>query len=351
MMGIRIEALDNSLFCGQLSKILDAGVGYLNAFKILHGQIENRPLKAAAEAVISSLEAGDGITEAMENSGYFDPCLIACVKKADEKNRLSDCLNDFMLIYKNEDRRRRLIGRGVYFPLFITALVVLFVFVMMAVLYPRFIGMFDGIDVEMPPLTVWMYEVSRFLENNMIVILLSFFALMVILNIYRNSGTGRLRLSKYLFTNSPFRKIQKRVVYSSFSENMAELLKYDYKRAEALRILADLYKRDYYFAAILESAADECEESNLLLSTALEESGFFSEMYLELVSLGEEMGNLIECLNNNHELNLEEAERLALKKMNTREPVVFFVTAFVLITVIISLVQPLLRLFEAVSRI
>ncbi|MCR4739019.1 MAG: type II secretion system F family protein [Lachnospiraceae bacterium] len=349
-MGSKIEASDTALFCGQFAGTLKAGVGYLNALKILHGQLENRSLKAAAETVIDSIEEGENISDALILSGAFDECFTACVKKADERNRLSECLREFETIYKNEDRRNRLLNRGIRYPMMMTVFVPVFVFLLMAVIYPHFIAMFSGIDIEIPVFTRRIFMICGFLSDNMLIILLIFTALLAVLIIIGCSGFGGKRLSGGLFKNTVYGKIRKKILYSRFSEYMAQLLKYDHTRSEALRILSGVFKNDLFFSTLLERAAGECDD-NVLLSKALEDSGFFSDVYLELVSLGEEMGNLSECLDNEHRLNLDEAQRLAERNLNIKEPLMFFIMAAVLITVILSMIQPLISMFDAVSSI
>ncbi|MCR5108203.1 MAG: type II secretion system F family protein [Lachnospiraceae bacterium] len=345
-----IEALDLALFCSQLAKIMKAGVGSLNALKIVEGQIDNITLKNAVSDAISKFEEGEMLSDALSHTGVFDPCFVRCIKTADENNELIKCLDEFRVIYENDDKRNALMGKAVYFPIFIATVSVLFVLVTFIVMYPHFMGMFEGIDVEMPAFTKGVYAVSVFLGEYYMIILLVVMALFLVALIYKNSPAGRLRISGYILKKAPFNKVKRRIIYSRFSELLAELLIYDVDKAEALKTLAAEFSKEFYFSDLIDRASGRCSD-NELLSSALQETGFFSDMFIEMISLGEEMGNLKNTLLDNHSLFLESAGRLAARKQSFFEPMIIFAVAIILFILVISIAAPLVSLFDAVGRI
>ncbi|MCR4924113.1 MAG: type II secretion system F family protein [Lachnospiraceae bacterium] len=349
-MNNRIPPLDHSLFISQLSNVLKAGVDFLNALKIIEGQIDNRHLKNGVSDVIFGIEEGEDLANALSISGVFSPCFIACMEKADEKNNLVECLDDFKRIYENEDKRRSILDRIIVFPFVTGALAVAFLMVIMGFLFPHFMAMFEGLDIEMPAFTLWISRISLFFRDYFLVILLVILLIRILGLIFKNIPVGRLALSRYLLKKAPSNHIKRRIIYSKFSELLSELLKYDIERQDALKLISQEFEKDYYFGDILETAGKKCAEG-MMLSKALGESGFFSDMYLELISLGEETGNLKESLKDNHVLFLESANSASVRRSHVLEPLIIFTVAIVIMIFILAFMLPMIDLYDAVSRI
>ena len=346
----RMDPKDLALLCKRLSRILKGNLSILNALEITGGQTGGRRLKKVTDRITAEMKRGESFAEGAYISGAFDPCFVRCAKEAEENNRLTECLEGFELYYREEDKRERVLRGSVYLPVAISlGFAVLLVFMIMFV-YPHFIAMFGEVNLEMPGLTEGVLFISRMLLEYWEIFLLIALGFVMVFQIFNNSSFGRRRMSRLVMESVTFGNIKRLILYSRFARLFAMLKSQNIPDREALNTIADSFEGDIYFSENLYRAAENCREGKRI-SAVLSETGMFPRDFTEMMALGEELGDINGYLEDNAVIYLEEAERIAEKRLAVWEPLLILIVAAVLIVVTVSLTAPMITLFDEVSRI
>ncbi|MCR4654942.1 MAG: type II secretion system F family protein [Lachnospiraceae bacterium] len=345
----KIDARDSALLCRRLSRIMRGNLSALNALQITLGQLQNKNLKRTVAKLISEMKRGESFAEAAYISGSFDPCFIRCVKEAEEKNSLPECLEEFDAFYKEEHHREQIVNGSVWLPLIISLSIVFVLILMIMFVYPHFMAMFRGVDIELPKLTAAVLSVAEALRNYWEIFILSILVLVILLHLFNNSSFGRRFVSRLVMDGGAFGNIRRLALYSKCAKLLVLLKNENIPDAEALGILADSFEKDLFFSEILYKASETCTEGRRL-SEVLRE-GAFPESFIELLALGEELGDVKGYLNDSAVFFMEEAERKAERRLGIWEPLIIIFTALILIIVIAALSSPIVSLFDSVSSI
>ncbi len=346
----RMDPNDLALLCRRLSRILRGNLSILNALEITGEQIGGRRLKKVTDRITAEMKRGESFSEGAYISGAFDPCFIRCTKEAEENNRLRECLESFELFYREEDQRERVLKGSVYMPVMISlGFAILLIFIIMFI-YPHFMAMFGDVNVEIPKLTAGVLFISQMMREYWQVILLVVAGLIMLVQIFNNSSFGRRRISGLIMESGIFGNIRRLILFSRFARLLGMLRKENIPDRDALNILADSFQGDIYFSENLYRAAENCEEGKRI-SLVLKETDLFPQDFIEMLALGEELGDVNGYLEDNALVCLQEAERAAEKRLRIWEPLLVLIVAVVLMIVTLSLTAPMITLFDEVSRI
>ncbi len=346
----RMDPKDLALLCKRLSRILKGNLSILNALEITGGQTGDRRLKRVTDRITSEMKRGESFAEGVYISGAFDPCFVRCVKEAEENNRLTECLESFELFYREEDKRERVLRGSVYLPVVISmGFALLLIFIIMFV-YPHFMAMFGEVNLEISGLTAGVLFVSNLLGEYWEIFLLVAVGIIMVVQILNNSSFGRRRMSRLVMESGSFGNIKRLILFSRFARLFGMLRGENIPDREALNTLADSFEGDIYFSENLYKAAENFEEG-ARTSAVLRETGLFPADFIEMLALGEELGDINGFLEDNALICLEEAERAAEKRLGIWEPLLILLVSAVLIIITVSLTAPMITLFDEVSRI
>ncbi|HAV00708.1 MAG TPA: hypothetical protein DCW47_05895 [Lachnospiraceae bacterium] len=346
----RMDPKDLALLCKRLSRILKGNLSILNALEITGGQTADRRMKRVTDRITAEMKRGESFAEGVYISGAFDPCFVRCVKEAEENNRLTECLESFEQFYREEDKRERVLRGSVYLPVMISVgFALLLIFIIMFV-YPHFMAMFGEANLEIPKLASGVLFISKLLGEYWEIFLLIAVGLIMVIQIINNSSLGQRRMSRLVMESGSFGNIKRLILFSRFARLFAMLRRQNIPDREALNTLADSFEANIYFSENLYRAAENCAEG-VRTSSVLRETGIFPADFIEMLALGEELGDINGYLEDNALICLEEAERAAEKRLGLWEPLLILTVAIVLIIITVSLTAPMTTLFDEVSRI
>ena len=120
--------------------------------------------------------------------------------------------------------------------------------------------------------------------------------------------------------------------------------------AQALAALAETFSKDIYFSELLYRASEQIKEKDRL-SDILKETGLFPESFIDMLSLGEELGDSEGYLSAVASDYLLEAERIADKRIGVWEPMLLFILIALLLAIIVSLALPTTALYESIGQV
>ena len=188
-------------FTRQLSTLQDAGLPLLRSVQILESQQRPGKLKSILGDVAEDVESGSSLSDSMAKHPKAFDRLYSKMVAAGEVGGVLDIilqrLADFM--EKGERLRRRIKGALIY-PAVVISIAVLIVTGIMYFVIPKFQEIFNDFDVELPGLTVWLVNASKWVAGGSsedqavpgaVWILLSPFLIFGLYKLIRVTGPGK----------------------------------------------------------------------------------------------------------------------------------------------------------------
>lgn len=344
----RITGRDISEFCFQLSQLLRAGVGTVNALKMISDQTEGRKMSNVVTYLVEQVMNGAQLFEAMQTSEIFSQHLVAAVEAGEQEGCLIDNLELMGRYYDRTDYRNDAIKKSIIYPGFIMLVILMVIAGVLMFVVPGFMGMISGLDIQLSWATRATVAMSNYLTDKLWLLILIAAIVVLIVNWFSRKRTGRLFFSR-VRVNYP--GMFRRKLYedmSAFTGLMATLLYSGCPLAKSLELAGNSFMEHVLMRRAILRAKDYVAGGGAL-SKQMETEGFFPKMFINMVAVGEESGKLKEMFANAAEYYDSKADNSIRRTALVFEPLAVVVLSILLGFIVISLLQPLLALYEAVG--
>jgi len=168
---VNLRAL--AIFSRQFATLIASGMPMLRSLYTLEQQTEDDMLREAIVGVRENVEAGSSIAQAMEaQPGVFDPLYRSVVKAGEGSGRLEEALDRVATQLERLDALRRQVRSAMMYPALVFTLATIVMIVVVGVIVPVFVGIFDDIaadnptvDTSLPLMTQIVVGVSDFVTH------------------------------------------------------------------------------------------------------------------------------------------------------------------------------------------
>jgi len=192
---------------------------------------------------------------------------------------------------------------------------------------PTFTSIFDSYGAELPAITKSLIAVSNFFMKYWMVLLGIGIAIFIFYKVYGNTEEGRIKFAQWQLKLPVLGEIAELNSASQFANSMATMLGAGLPMTKSISITAKTID-NYYISQEVGKYAGKLEEGHSL-GTSMRESGVLPDILIDMVSVGEETGEMESTLNtiaNYYDVELETAIASAIAKL---EPALLvFLAAF-----------------------
>lgn len=337
---------DLNFFLTQLSTYVKAGLPLIDSLKILAKQAKNKNTRTLYNKIVFELTAGVTLSEAFAKQGnVFPKLLINMVKTSELTGNLTGVLDDMSNYYKTSDENRKQIISAMTYPavIFIVAMVVL-VYIMLYVV-PQFVDMYAEMGSKLPFITEIIMNISSFLSTNIIFVLLTFMALIIIFVImYKNINSFKYAV-QWILMHIPVVKniiIYKEVIM--FTKTFASLINYDVFITDSMEILGKVTDNEIYKLLIRDSVINLSNGNGI--SKAFENQWAFPEIAYEMLVTGERTGKLGQMMEKVSEYYSNEQKNLVTQLKSLIEPVMIVFLACIVGVILLAVIVPMFQMYS-----
>jgi len=286
-----ISADDLTLFCRQLATLLGAGVTILKSLDIISKQVVSKKLYFVVLDLQKNMESGLSFHEAMaKHPKVFTDLWVNLVESGEASGNLAVVLSRLATyLERDAEFRGKIISALIYPGILLTAGLAA-LFLMAVKIVPTFAEIFKGFNITLPALTQVLLKVSDFLRFNMITIILGIAGIVFAFRKYVKTKTGRRNFENFKFKIPVFGEFFVALNVERFSSEMSTLLESGVPILYSLEI-SERSVGNLIMADIIRKVKEDVREGKSLREP-LEKSTFFDPMFVQMVSIGEEIGEL-----------------------------------------------------------
>ena len=346
----RPSARDLSVFCRQFVSMLRAGVTIMDALKMLSEATENSSLRTAIQQIRISTEKGEPLSTAFgEHPDVFPELMEKMVAAGEASGSLDVAIERMANQYERNSKTQAMIKKAMVYPIVVVIVAFAVVVVMLTVVIPNYVNMFDDLGTELPKITVMVQSLSNFVINYWFIIFPAIAAVVIMVIVFSKTEKG-----KYFFGNIALKfPMTKGLVTKSASAQMARtmstLMAAGIPLVEATGIVAEIMG-NLYLRDAMSAAQDEITIGQPL-SRPLEECGLFPPMVYFMTRIGEETGNSEEMLDKLADYYEEEVEMAVASFMAALEPAIIIVLAAIVIVLLGACMAPMLTMYDALNSL
>ncbi|EGC28089.1 type II secretion system F family protein [Streptococcus sanguinis] len=344
----KIKLKDISLFCKQMSVMLESGIPLNNAVDILEQQATSKNLKSSLKIVSKSLKEGSQLSKAMiDQEGMFPDLLIRMVQAGEKTGKLDEVLEKMSEHYNKELKTSRQIRGAMIYPAVLAFLAVAAVLALLYVVIPSFSGIFEQSGMAMPLPTRIVLAASNFVRSYWY-ILFGVTGILVFLFLrYRSTEVGRYQLDRLKLWLPVIKGPMQKIVTARFASTLAILTSAGIPLVEAIESAAATTNN----AVVIEKMkiANEGLQKGERLTGMITATGLFPPMMLSMVKIGEESGSLESMLVKTSDYYEEELETAIKQLLSLLEPAMIIVMGVIIGGIVASVMLPMFELAHAVD--
>ena len=336
----RIKSADLAALCWQLATMLDGGIPITTAFDTIAEDIENPRLQQVLQQFSEKVKKGQSFSESVaEFPKVFNRLSCAIILAGETSGNLAEAMNKLADYFDSRDKLAKKVKGAMAYPIFVFAFIVLIVVFIMTFIIPRFRTIFDQLGGELPALTrgfMRFYDILRYNLHFIIgfVLLLIVFAVLV-----SKTKKGHYLFSRIILVAPLFGKVVNQAFVATFCRTMSTLLAAGVSVLDALDILTGMTGNDIIKSAVMETRKNIVDGSNISLSMAT--AGFFPNMVVKMMQVGEESGSLpivLEKTSNHYERKVDST---ITTMMGLLEPIMIVTVGAIVLAVVLALYMPI----------
>jgi type IV pilus assembly protein PilC len=341
----RVKIGDFLVFNQEMIALLKAGLPVIRAFELLLERQRNPTLRRVLGEVRDRINSGASLSEAFAEQGDLFPRLYATTLKAGEKSgEIEAVLRRYLKYQRTILALARKVVSTLVYPAILMAVSLVLIALLMVVVIPRFKEFFSDFGAELPLLTVVVVDTATFLRRNIVWIGGGIVMAGLLLSRWLRTPAGQLQRDA-LALRLPFvGGIFQRFATSQFTRSLATLLAGGTPLVPALENAADAIA-NRSVAARLRDVIPKVREGGELWR-ALEDTGVFSDLTIEMVKVGEMSGALEEMLGSVSDFYDDEIEASLARVITFVEPAILIIMGLVIVAILGSVYLPIFSIMS-----
>lgn len=344
-------------FTRQLSTLQDAGLPLLRSLQILESQQKPGLLKNTLMDVCEEVEGGSSLSEAMAKSPKAFNRLYTKMVAAGEVGGVLDIilqrLAEFM--EKSQRLKRKIKGAMVY-PIVVVTIAVIILSAIMVFIIPKFEAIFLDFGVELPWLTRWLINTSRWFVGKMTgqtipgwPFVLGFPILAwACWKLIRMAGPGRAATDWTIVHIPVFGNLVRKTTVARFTRTLGTLISAGVPILEAVKITKETCG-NYVYEQALEKVHDSIREGEGFAGP-LRESKTCDAIVVNMIDVGEETGELDAMLLKIADNYDEEVDVAVASLVSLLEPLMVVMLGGIVGTIVVALFLPLVAMIESLQH-
>jgi hypothetical protein len=336
-----------SLFLKQLSLLLSSGIGLDKSLYIIEKQNLDNKLTKALASINKDLDSGYSIYEAFyNNKKSFDPLIIAFIKSGDESGKMAEILDELSFYIEEDSKNKTAFKQALIYPIILLLVCIAIVGLLVNFVLPTFQEVFDSSGQSLPKATIILINIANFFKDYGLVFMIFIVVIVISIFILRKDEVIRFKLDKFNFLKLPFSSFRRLKLEYQFTSLLYILRRGDINIVSSLYIIKDSFTNTYIKMIIDELIIDLKNGYNL--SSSLANKNIFFPLFLSMIKIGEDSGNLIESLKKSSEYYANDYIYKLRRMSQVAEPAIIIFMSLIVAFVVFSVAIPI---FDSVNNI
>jgi len=334
-------------FTQQLANLLNSGMPLTVALNSMtHLESRGIPTEVSRD-LKQEVSEGRSLSDAMARQPrIFSDLYVNMVRAGEQSGSLVEVLRRMANHFQQFAEVQAKFTSALIYPAMVCCVGTCIIVFFMTFVMPKFIIIFGDFTVQLPLPTRMLIGFSRFLQGYWWLLGLLVLMAVIFFKRFQASEAGARKLDEWKMKAPVFGKVIKLNLFGQFARTLGTLLQNGVPVLTSLKITEQVMSNLLIKEAIAQTR--DAVTDGKTLAQPLAHSKLFPQLMVDLVSIGEESGDVPGALNNLAD-TYEGELQIALRVMtNLIEPVLIIIMAIVVGFLLISILLPLFRLVSQI---
>ncbi len=291
----RVSPLDVAMATRQLATLTRAAIPLVEALSALIDQTEQADLKTTLTTVRERVNEGSSFADALrEHPRFFSDLYVNMVHAGEQAGTLEQVLERLADFTEQQVKLRNKIMAAMAYPAFMVVVGSFMVWIMLVVVVPKVMHIFESFDQVLPWYTRLLIVISSFLQGYWWLILLLVVLATWGFTAWKRRPKGRAKWDSFKLRVPIFGNLARMVAISRFARTLSTLLASGVAIMKALEITKHVLG-NVELQKVVEEARISIQEGESI-AEPLQRSGKFDPIVTHMIAIGEKGGQLEEML-------------------------------------------------------
>lgn len=338
---------EKMIFARHLAVMIGAGLALTRALEVLAQQTKSTAFAKAIRDVNESVRKGVSLADSMaRHPKSFSELFVNMIRVGETSGGLENILKILAHQMEKEYELKSKIRSAMIYPSVIVVVILGIGILMMVVVVPNLMQVFEEVHAQLPASTRLIIAISNFINQNLIIFLLSVVTLIVATRFALRTSRGRLIFDALILRLPIFGQVSRKVNSAQLARTLGSLIEGGIPIVQGLQIVSGTMSNRLFFNSLQTTslAVQRGEKLSQKLRT-------FPHLYLPMVSqmveVGEETGTLGEILLKLADFYEEEVNDLTKNMASIIEPVLMVGIGLAVGFFAIAMLQPMYSMMDS----
>jgi general secretion pathway protein F len=343
-----ISGLDLALLTRQLATLVKAGLPLDEALLAVSEHTEKPRLKSIVLGVRAKVVEGHPLATGLDEFPHAFPMVYrATVMAGEQAGQLDSVLERLADYTESRHGLRQKVVQAMVYPILLTVIALGIITVMLVVVVPKIVTVFETTGQELPVMTRVLIAISNFVQNWwFLLIAATVIGIFAIVRLLAQEHIRR-RVHGWLLRTPLVGRVTRGLNTARFTRTLSILTASGVPALEALRISASVIANLPMRAAV-EEAAIRVREGGAI-GRSLAQSKLFPPITIHLISSGEASGELDTMLERAANHQESEMDGLLAMMLSVLEPLLIVIMGVVVLAIVMAILLPIFQINQLVG--
>ncbi len=336
-------------FTQQLANLLNSGMPLTVALNSMT-HLESKGIAAdVSKELKQDVMEGRSLSDSMaKQPRIFSDLYVNMVRAGESSGALVEVLRRMADHFERFAQVQAKFTSALVYPAFVSVVGICIVFFFMSYMLPKFMSIFQGMNVQLPMMTQILVNISHLFAGYWWLMLGVVLAAIIIFKRFQASAEGQRKIDHWKMNAPVFGKVIRLNLFGQFARTLSTLLENGVPVLTALKITEQIMPNAMVKEAISKTREEVTDGKTI--AQPLARSKIFPQLMVDLVKIGEETGDVPGALKNVAD-TYENELAIALRVVtNMIEPVMIIVMALGVGFLLLSVLSAMFAITANIAR-
>ncbi|HXV06619.1 MAG TPA: type II secretion system F family protein [Burkholderiales bacterium] len=346
--GGKVTEKDLALFTRQLATMMKAGVPLLQSFDIVSKGASNPAVARLLVDIKTEVETGSALAAAFRKHPLYFDALYCNLVAAGEQAGILETLLERLAVYKEKILAiKSKIKSALFYPIAIVVVAFVITAVIMIFVIPAFKEVFTNFGADLPAPTLMVMAISDwFVANWYIIFPVVIGSVIGFLEAWKRVLPVQIFMDRLMLKLPVFGDLVLKSTIARWTRTLATMFAAGVPLVEALDSVGGASGNHVYLTATKKIQQEVSTGTSLTM--AMQNSGVFPNMVLQMCSIGEETGALDSMLSKVADFYEAEVDDAVEALSSLMEPMIMVVLGTLIGGMVIAMYLPIFKMGQAV---
>ena len=346
--GGKVQPQDIAVFSRQLATMMSAGIPMVQAFEIIGNGHEKPSMQRLVLDIKSNIEGGSTLHESLaKHPLYFDDLFVNLVEAGEHAGALETLLDKIATYKEKTEALKKKIKKALMYPAAVLAVAIIVSTVLLIFVIPQFESLFKGFGADLPAFTQMVVNMSKFMQHQgWMLLIVAGGSIYAFLYFHKRSRNMRRTIDRMMLKFPIIGPILVKSAIARFARTLSTMFAAGVPLVEAMQSVAGATGNIVYEEGTLRMK-DEVATGQRL-QRAMENTGLFPNMVVQMIAVGEESGSLDTMSGKVAEFYEAEVDNAVDSMSSLMEPMIMAILGVLVGGMVIAMYLPIFKLGSAI---